>query len=151
MKNIKVTIDKKEVEVKQGTTILMPLKVSVLLYPHYVIYTSKILITNRPAGCRICVVEVEGRRVLHLLVLPNAPKEWLLIHTTLSFKCKKTALELILSDQLLISLLIVNCNITHEFGIREIEYYANNYLKKICHLQLRCRQMYHVQTLRNDV
>ena len=44
MKNIKVTIDKKEVEVKQGTTILDAAKSVGITIPHYVIYTSKILI-----------------------------------------------------------------------------------------------------------
>ncbi|HPX59436.1 MAG TPA: 2Fe-2S iron-sulfur cluster-binding protein, partial [Bacteroidales bacterium] len=65
MKNIKVTIDKKEVEVKQGTTILDAAKsVGITIPTLCYLHLKDFNITNRPAGCRICVVEVEGRRNL---------------------------------------------------------------------------------------
>jgi NADP-reducing hydrogenase subunit HndD len=65
MGNIKVKIDNIEVEVKRGSTIYQAAKqvgidIPVLCYMNL----NHMQIENRPGGCRICVVEVEGRRNL---------------------------------------------------------------------------------------
>jgi NADP-reducing hydrogenase subunit HndD len=65
MELIKLTIDNKPVEVEKGTTILKAAKgvginIPTLCYLHL----EDLEIENKPAGCRICVVEVEGRRNL---------------------------------------------------------------------------------------
>ncbi|MDO9680443.1 MAG: 2Fe-2S iron-sulfur cluster-binding protein, partial [Bacteroidales bacterium] len=65
MGNIKVKIDNVEVEVKRGSTIYQAAKqigidIPVLCYMNL----NHMQIENRPGGCRICVVEVEGRKNL---------------------------------------------------------------------------------------
>ncbi len=65
METIKLTIDNKEVEVSKGTTILKAAKelgidIPTLCYMEL----HDMGIENKPAGCRICVAEVSGRRNL---------------------------------------------------------------------------------------
>ena len=65
METIKLTIDNKLIEVAKGTTILKAAKevgihIPTLCYLHL----DDLKIENKPAGCRVCVVEVEGRRNL---------------------------------------------------------------------------------------
>jgi NADP-reducing hydrogenase subunit HndD len=65
METIKLTIDNKTVEVPKGTTVYKAAKelgidLPVLCYMEL----HDLNIENSPAGCRICVVEVQGRRNL---------------------------------------------------------------------------------------
>lgn len=65
MDKIKLTIDNREVEVENGTTIFqaarqMGIDIPALCY----MKLDNLGVENRPGGCRICVVEVEGRRNL---------------------------------------------------------------------------------------
>ena len=65
MNNIKLTIDHKEVSVPQGTTILRAAQSIGIEIPTLCHFELEGLnIHNKPGGCRICVVEVEGRRNL---------------------------------------------------------------------------------------
>ena len=62
MDKVKLTIDNKQVEVEKGTTIYKAAKqlgidIPVLCYMNL----EGLNIENKPGGCRICVVEVEGR------------------------------------------------------------------------------------------
>lgn len=130
MKNIKVTIDKKEVEVKQGTTILDAAKsVGITIPTLCYLHLKDFNITNRPAGCRICVVEVEGRRNLAPACATECTEGMVInTHNIRVLNARKTVLELILSDHptdCLICAKSGNCELqtlAHEFGIREIEY-----------------------------
>ena len=86
-------------------------------------------ITNRPAGCRICVVEVEGRRNLAPACATECTEGMVInTHNIRVLNARKTVLELILSDHptdCLICAKSGNCELqtlAHEFGIREIEY-----------------------------
>ena len=100
MEKIKVTIDKIDVEVEKGTTIYKAAKqvgidIPVLCYMNL----EHLNIENRPGGCRICVVEVEGRRNL----APSCSTECtngmvVKTHTIRVLNARKTVLELILSD-----------------------------------------------------
>jgi len=100
MEKIKVTIDKIEVEVDKGTTIYKAAKqvgidIPVLCYMNL----EHLNIENRPGGCRVCVVEVEGRRNL----APSCSTECtngmvVKTHTIRVLNARKTVLELILSD-----------------------------------------------------
>ena len=61
----KVTIDGKQVEVEKGTTIYkaaqrLKIDIPILCY----LDLKDLNIENKPGGCRICSVEVEGRRNL---------------------------------------------------------------------------------------
>jgi NADP-reducing hydrogenase subunit HndD len=65
METIKLTIDNKEIDVPAGTTIYKAAKelgidIPTLCYMEL----HDMGIENKPAGCRICVAEVQGRRNL---------------------------------------------------------------------------------------
>ncbi len=100
MEKIKINIDNTLVEVDKGATIYQAAKkiginIPVLCYMNL----EHLNIENRPGGCRICVVEVEGRRNL----APSCStvcSEGMVIHTNNPrvLNSRKTVLELILSD-----------------------------------------------------
>lgn len=100
MEKVKLTIDNRQLEVAKGTTIYKAAKsigidIPVLCYMNL----EDLKIENKPAGCRICVVEVEGRRNL----APSCNTEvteGMVIHTNTIrvLNARKTVLELILSD-----------------------------------------------------
>ena len=65
MDTVKLTIDFREVEVPKGTTILKAAKeigIDIPTLCHFELDGMKI--HNRPGACRICMVEVAGRRNL---------------------------------------------------------------------------------------
>ena len=100
MENIKIKIDNIDVEVAKGTTIYQAAKkvgidIPILCY----LNLEHLNIENRPGGCRICVVEVEGRRNL----APSCSTECtpgmvINTHNLRVMNARKTVLELILSD-----------------------------------------------------
>lgn len=100
MGKVNVTIDNTLVEVDRGKTIYQAAKqiginIPVLCYMNL----EHLNIENRPGGCRICVVEVEGRKNL----APSCSTicaEGMVIHTNNRrvLNSRKTVLELILSD-----------------------------------------------------
>jgi NADP-reducing hydrogenase subunit HndD len=100
MENIKIKIDNIDVEVAKGTTIYQAAKkvgidIPVLCY----LNLEHLNIESRPGGCRICVVEVEGRRNL----APSCSTECtpgmvINTHNLRVMNARKTVLELILSD-----------------------------------------------------
>lgn len=128
MENIKLIIDNKSVEVKKGATIYQAAKqvgiqIPVLCYMNL----EHLNIENRPGGCRICVVEVEGRRNL----APSCSTvctEGMVVHTNNMrvINARKTVLELILSDHpkdCLICAKSGRCelqNLAIKFGIRSV-------------------------------
>ncbi|MBU1262636.1 (2Fe-2S)-binding protein, partial [bacterium] len=57
---IKLTIDEKRVEVKEGVTILQAAKASGIKIPHLCYHKA----LSSSSSCRLCVVEVEGARTL---------------------------------------------------------------------------------------
>ena len=100
MGNVKLTIDGNTIEVREGTTILeaarqLKIDIPVLCYMNL----KDLHIENKPGGCRICVVEVEGRRNL-------APSCSTVVSEGMEVKtnsmrvinARRTVLELILSD-----------------------------------------------------
>ena len=100
MDKIKLTIDNREVEVENGTTIFqaarqMGIDIPALCY----MKLDNLGVENRPGGCRICVVEVEGRRNLapscSTLCTPGMVVH---THTMRVINARRTVLELILSD-----------------------------------------------------
>ncbi|MGB4655209.1 MAG: NADH-dependent [FeFe] hydrogenase, group A6 [Bacteroidales bacterium] len=130
MDKIKLTIDNKEVEVKRGTTILdaaksVGINIPTLCYLHLEDFN----ITNRPAGCRICVVEVVGRRNLAPACATECTEGMVVnTHNIRVLNARKTVLELILSNHptdCLVCAKSGNCDLqtlAHDLGIREIEY-----------------------------
>ena len=70
METVKLIIDRKPVEVPKGTTILdaakgMGIRIPTLCY----MKLEDLHYENNPGACRICVVEIEGRRNLALSLI----------------------------------------------------------------------------------
>ncbi|NHB69772.1 NADH-dependent [FeFe] hydrogenase, group A6 [Perlabentimonas gracilis] len=100
METVKLTIDNKVVEVPKGTTIYKAAKqlginIPVLCYMEL----KDLKIENKPAGCRICVVEVEGRRNLAPSCSTDCAEGMVVkTHTMRVINARRTIMELILSD-----------------------------------------------------
>lgn len=97
---VKLKIDGKAVEAKEGSTILDAAKSVGIQIPTLCHLELKdMCIENKPAGCRICVVEVEGRRNL-APACATAISEGMVIHThsIRVLNARRVVMELILSD-----------------------------------------------------
>lgn len=127
---IKLIIDKKPVEVKQGTTILQAAK-SIGIHIPTLCYLDlgEFKMENKPGGCRVCIVEVEGRRNLAPACATDCT-EGMLVHThsIRVMNARKTVVQLILSDHPFDCLVCAksgNCelqDLAHKLGIRDIPY-----------------------------
>ncbi len=130
METINLTIDKKTVVVKKGTTILEAasgIGVHVPTLCHMKL--DDLNIENKPGGCRICVVEVEGRRNLAPACCTDVYEGMnVSTHSLRAINARRTVMELILSDHppdCLICAKSGNCDLqdmAHQLGIREIHY-----------------------------
>lgn len=97
---IELTIDNKKVQVEEGTTILKAARKAGVEIPtlcHFELCDMGI--ENKPGGCRICVVEVEGRRNLAPSCMTEA-QNGMVIHThnIRVLNARTTVLKLIISD-----------------------------------------------------
>ena len=99
-KLIKLTIDNHEVEVPQGTTLLEAGKLVGIEIPTLCHIDLKgTCVKNKPASCRLCVVEVEGRRNLAPACATNCtPGMVVYTNSARVIRARKTVAELILSD-----------------------------------------------------
>jgi NADP-reducing hydrogenase subunit HndD len=100
MEKIKIKIDNKTVEVNKGTTVYEAAKQIGINIPRLCYMNLDVLgMENKPAGCRICVVEIEGRRNLAPSCATNCV-EGMIIKTNSPrvLNARKTVLELLLSD-----------------------------------------------------
>jgi len=100
MELIKLNIDNRTVEVEKGTTIFhaakkLGIEIPTLCYMNL----GDLKIEHKPGGCRVCVVEVEGRRNLAPACATEC-NEGMVVHThsVRVLNARKTVLELILSD-----------------------------------------------------
>lgn len=130
METVKLIIDRKPVEVPKGTTILdaakgMGIRIPTLCY----MKLEDLHYENNPGACRICVVEIEGRRNL----APSCKTECMegmvvQTHSPRVMNARKTVMELILSNhpaECLTCSSNGHCElqaIAHDLGIREIRY-----------------------------
>ena len=128
MSLVKLTIDGQMVEVPAGTTIYHAAKELEIDIPILCYMNLKDLgIENKPGGCRICVVEVEGRRNL-APSCSTAVAEGMVVRTSSMrvINARRTVMELILSDHPKDCLSCAksgNCdlqNMAIKLGIREI-------------------------------
>lgn len=129
-KKIEITIDNKVVQVNEGTTILdaargIGIDIPSLCYMNL----DKLCIKNRPASCRICVVEVEGRRNLAPSCATNCVEGMVIhTHTIRVLNARRTVMELILSahpTDCLVCPKSGNCELQDlaiKLGVREIPY-----------------------------
>ena len=130
MELVNITIDGKTVEVEKGATIyeaakLIGIDVPTLCYMNM----GDMHIEHKPGGCRICVVEVEGRRNLApSCVTPVTPGMKVNTHSMRVLNARRTVLELMLSDHPFDCLICAksgNCDLqslAQRLGIREIPY-----------------------------
>lgn len=137
---IKLQIDNHIVEVPKGTTILkaaqeIGIHIPTLCYMNL----EDMCITNLPASCRICVVEVEGRRNLAPACATRCEEGMKVRTSSLRvLNARKYVLELILSDHptdCLICPKSGNCelqNLAIRLKIREIPFQGeqSNYAKE---------------------
>jgi NADP-reducing hydrogenase subunit HndD len=100
MENINLTIDNRTIGVPKGTTIYkaarqLEIDIPVLCYMEL----HDMNIENKPAGCRICMVEVEGRRNLAPSCATKCePGMVVRTHSTRVLNARRTVMEFILSD-----------------------------------------------------
>ena len=92
---IKLTINKKAIQVKEGTTIFEAAKQNNILIPHFC-YMENV---HQIGSCRICVVEVEGGKNLMASCVTEV-KEGMVVHTNSErvHNVRKVIYELMLSD-----------------------------------------------------
>lgn len=100
METVKITIDNKQIEVQQGTTVLKAAREMGIDIPtlcHMELHDLKI--ENNPGGCRICVVEVQGRRNLVPACITKCVEGMVVrTHNPRVLNARRTVMELILSD-----------------------------------------------------
>jgi NADP-reducing hydrogenase subunit HndD len=130
MGQIHINIDNKQIQVDSGTSILKAAQ-SIGIHIPTLCYLNlhELGIEHKPSGCRICVVEVKGRKTL----VPACATECvegmeINTHNIRVLNARKTVLELILSDHpadCLVCAKSGNCDLqalAHEMGIRQLHY-----------------------------
>ncbi len=130
MDTVQLTIDNNPLVVKKGTTILEAaagIGVHIPTLCHMKL--DDLNIENKPGGCRVCVVEVEGRRNLAPACCTEVAEGMVVnTHSIRAINARRTVLELILSDHpadCLICAKSGKCDLqdlAHHLGIREIHY-----------------------------
>ncbi len=130
MDTINLTIDNKPVVVKEGTTILEAAASRGIHVPTLChMKLDDLNIENKPGGCRVCVVEVDGRKNLAPACCTNASDGMKITTNSIRvINARRTVVELILSDHpadCLICAKSGNCELqdmAHNMGIRKIHY-----------------------------
>ncbi len=130
MAKIKLTIDNKVMEVPVGSTILEAAKLINIHIPTLCYMNlGDMNIENKPGGCRVCVVEVEGRRNLAPACATKVTEGMVVRTNTIRvLNARATVVELILSDHPADCLICAkngNCDLqslAQELGIRKITY-----------------------------
>lgn len=97
---IKLTIDNKPVEVAEGTTILKAARQAGIHIPTLCYFElAGMNFENKPGGCRVCVVEVAGRRNLAPACATDCMEGMVVFtHSQRVINARRTVVELILSD-----------------------------------------------------
>ena len=128
--NITLKIDNREISVPKGTTILeaardLGIDIPTLCYMNL----KDLCIKNAPASCRICVVEVEGRKNLAPSCATRCENNMVVRTNTMRvLNARRTVLELMLSDHpsdCLVCAKSGNCELQDtaiKLGIREIPF-----------------------------
>ena len=97
---INLTIDNKPIQVPEGTTILKAARMNGIDIPTLCYFElDGMKFENKPGGCRVCVVEVKGRRNLAPACATDVMEGMeVLTHSARVISARKTVVELILSD-----------------------------------------------------
>lgn len=166
MSEVKLTIDGKEVQVPIGSTVLDAAKklgIEVPTLCHLDLHDTKMV--NKAASCRICVVEIEGRRNLApSCATPAVDGMVVKTNTIRVLDARKTVLELLLSDhpkECLTCAKSGRCDLqdlSEKFGVREIRVtgdaqstYKQDYAPAIIRDMDKCIMCRRCETMCNDV
>jgi NADP-reducing hydrogenase subunit HndD len=130
MQTIKLTIDNISVEVEEGTTVLSAAqRVGIHIPTLCHLHLEEMHINHSPSGCRVCVVEIKGRKNLAPSCATYCSEGMeVQTHNIRVLNARKTVLELILSDhpfECLVCAKSGNCDLqalAHEMGIRQLHY-----------------------------
>lgn len=134
METIKLTIDNREVEVAKGTNLVdaaasLGIKIPTLCYMNL----HDLNYENRPGACRICVVEVEGRKNLAPACKTDCAEGMVVkTHTARVTNARQTVMELILSNhpnECLTCSKSGQCDlqsVAQDLGIRDVKYKGEN-------------------------
>lgn len=127
---ITITINNKQIQVEEGTTILDAARLLNIKIPtlcHLNLHDTKMV--NQTASCRVCMVEVEGRRNLApACATPVANGMIIKTNSIRAVKARRTVVELLLSDHpkdCLVCEKNKNCELqtlAAELEVREIPY-----------------------------
>lgn len=129
MSIVNITINGKKLQVEEGTTILEAAKLLDIFIPTLCHMNLQDGHVHNPGSCRVCVVEVEGRK--NLAPACNTPvSEGMQVKTNSikAIKSRRTVVELLLSDHPQDCLLCeknTNCELqtlAAEMGIRKMKY-----------------------------
>lgn len=128
MSEVKIIIDGREVQVPAGSTVLEAARkvdIDIPTLCHLDLHDIKMV--NKSASCRICVVEVEGRRNLApACATPVVDGMVVKTNTVRVLEARKTVLELLLSDHpkdCLVCAKSGECDLQDlaiRFGVREV-------------------------------
>ncbi len=161
---IKLTIDNRAVEVEKGTTIFhaakkLGIEIPTLCYMNL----GDLKIEHKPGGCRVCVVEVEGRRNLAPACATECLEGMVVqTHSMRVLNARKTVLELILSDHPFDCLICAksgNCDLQDmaiKMGVRSIPYqgekstYKPDFSPAIIREMDKCIMCRRCETMCND-
>lgn len=129
MSLVSLTINEKKLQVEKGTTILEAAKLLEIYIPTLCHMNLHGGVEHNPGSCRVCVVEIEGRK--NLAPACNTPiTEEMVIKTNSirAIKARRTVIELLLSDHPQDCLLCeknTNCELqalAADMGIRQMKY-----------------------------
>ncbi|HKZ17395.1 MAG TPA: NADH-dependent [FeFe] hydrogenase, group A6 [Geobacteraceae bacterium] len=165
MSMLKITIDGKQTEVPQGSMILDAAKKLKIDVPTLCfLKMEELAVNNMAASCRICVVEVEGRKNLAPACATPITDGMVVKTTTMRvLNARKTVLELFLSDHpkdCLVCMKSGECDLQdlcEKFAIREVPYEGvmSTYRKDISNSIIRdmdkCIMCRRCETMCNEV
>ena len=162
---LKITIDGKQTEVPQGSMILDAAKKLKIDVPTLCfLKMEELAVNNMAASCRICVVEVEGRKNLAPACATPITDGMVVKTTTMRvLNARKTVLELFLSDHpkdCLVCMKSGECDLQdlcEKFAVREVPYEGvmSTYRKDISNSIIRdmdkCIMCRRCETMCNEV
>jgi len=166
MSYVKVTIDGKQVEIPTGSTVLQAAqKVGIHISTLCHLDLHDIKMVNKSASCRICVVEVEGRRNLApACATPVFDGMEVKTNTIRVLNARRVVLELLLSDHpkdCLICPKSGDCelqDLAEKFGLREVRFkdaaqstYRKDYSRTIIRDMDKCIMCRRCETMCNEV
>lgn len=138
MSLVNIKINGKQLQVEEGSTILQAAKkVGIEIPTLCYMNLHDLNIEHNPGGCRICVVEVEGRRNLAPSCVTKVYEGMSIkTHTMRVLNARRTVMELILSDhpfECLVCAKNGTCDLqrlAQELGVREIHYQGEQSIYK---------------------